>query len=184
MSWVSRVAEEALMKIAESDALGVYATACRFELQDAAQVAARMSLRLSVSTVIESLMQEGIHGECLRALLDYRQSCCTAPQYLSGSPFACDTCAVFSNISVRTSNPALRDCSTCLRIGRIPVIRSAREHMYRRGIHLISCVRVSSHGTPALYIDCPSLFMGGLRRKGMRLGERSRCRNSLRRPVP
>ena len=75
-----RVAEEALMRIAETDALGVYATACRFELKDAAQTSARMTLRMSVSTVIETLMQEGIQGEALRSLLEYRESCCVAAQ--------------------------------------------------------------------------------------------------------
>ena len=78
MEWALRSAEEALMKIAESDALGAYAAASRYELADAARTAARYSLRLSVTTVIETLMQEGIHGESLRTLLDYRSNCCTA----------------------------------------------------------------------------------------------------------
>lgn len=78
MDWALRSAEEALIRIAETDALGVYATACRFGLRDAAQTSARFSLRLSVSTVIETLMQEGIHGECLRRLLEYRADCCAA----------------------------------------------------------------------------------------------------------
>lgn len=78
MDWVLRSAEQALMRLAKTEALGVYATACRFGLRDAARVAARYSLRLPVSTVIETLMQEGIYGECLRNLLDYRSSCCDA----------------------------------------------------------------------------------------------------------
>ncbi|KAF7794165.1 hypothetical protein EIP86_005296 [Pleurotus ostreatoroseus] len=78
MDWALRSAEQALMRIANTDPLGVYATACRFGLRDAARVSARCTLRLPVSTVIEALMQEGIHGECLRNLLDYRSSCCNA----------------------------------------------------------------------------------------------------------
>ena len=78
MEWALNSAEEALTKLAEQDALGAYATACRFDLKNAAQAAARHSLRLSVSNVIETLMHEGIHGEHLRALLEYRQNCCNA----------------------------------------------------------------------------------------------------------
>ena len=71
-------AENALTRLASHDAVGAYATACRFELEDAAQVAARHTLRLLATDVVDGLLQEGISRTDLRALLKYRQRCCDA----------------------------------------------------------------------------------------------------------
>ncbi|PSR75184.1 hypothetical protein PHLCEN_2v9274 [Hermanssonia centrifuga] len=75
MDWALHSTREALSRIAEEEPISVYAVACRYGLHVETSQAAQFSLSLPVTTVIDSLIHEGVAGEPFRVLMKYRSEC-------------------------------------------------------------------------------------------------------------